>query len=45
MKEGILNDYSLIDKASGIYGIFFSIGCILSVIVGSIIYNDLHRDF
>jgi hypothetical protein len=34
IKEGKLNDISLVDKASGIYSIFFSTGCILAVLVG-----------
>lgn len=37
-KEGILDDYNLIDKASGIYGMFFSLGCILGVMVGDFFY-------
>jgi hypothetical protein len=37
LKEGILNDISLIDKASGIYSIFFSFGCIIAVIITNLI--------
>jgi hypothetical protein len=40
-KEGILDDYNLIDKACGIYGVFFSLGNMLSVIVGDIIYYQI----
>lgn len=37
IKEGIMNDITLVDKASGIYSIFYGIGCILSIIFGNLI--------
>lgn len=43
MKEGLLNDVALVDKASGIYSLFFALGCILSVIVSKIL--DTKEDF
>ena len=33
-KEGILNDYQLIDKAAGLYSVFYSIGCIIAIFIG-----------
>ena len=37
IKEGILNDITLVDKASGIYSIFYGIGCIIAIIFGNLI--------
>jgi hypothetical protein len=34
VKEGLLNDVALVDKASGIYSMFFAIGCLLAVVIG-----------
>ena len=34
IKEGLLNDVALVDKASGIYSFFFAIGCISAVLIG-----------
>jgi hypothetical protein len=37
LKEGILNDISLVDKASGIYSIFYGFGCIFAVVLGNLL--------
>ncbi len=32
IKEGVLNNITLIDKASGLFSLFFAFGCILAVV-------------
>ena len=37
IKEGLMNDISLVDKASGIYSLFYGVGCVVQVIFGSLL--------
>jgi hypothetical protein len=39
VKEGLLNDVALVDKASGIYSLFFALGCIIAVLIGKTLDN------
>ncbi len=43
VKEGLLNDVALVDKASGIYSLFFALGCIIAVLIAKIL--DHYKDF
>lgn len=36
IKEGVLNDITLIDKASGLFCLFFGFGCIVAILFANI---------
>jgi hypothetical protein len=37
-KENLINDSVLFDKASGIHGAFYAIGCILAPLIGGLVF-------
>lgn len=44
IKEGILNDITLIDKASGVFSIFFGLGELLAVVLGNFLIAYIKND-
>ena len=43
--EGVLDDYVFIDRASGIFGVYFALGCIIGVILGDgIVFHVQGKD-
>ena len=44
LKEGILNDITLVDKASGIFCIFYGFGSLLAIVMGNFMVSYIRTD-